>query len=604
MFSIDHFLAPPPLSAIISIFLIAGFDFLGLSLLRTFNVLDYKNTKWVRWQAPIVGGMLLAIILYPLALAHFTSRMFMQLIAILCMFLGIFNVSNAVKCVYTSKKKMSEYWNFFWKSTYAKRLLIFMLVGMCLVALGPATNADALDYHLGFSIAILNYGGIPVIPEWFSSMLSGNGEVLNAMALSLGAEQFGSLLQFASLLSIVSIIYCASNINKKTHNEIKSNAIDLIALAAISAPVILLLIILAGYKLICLLAMTAIQAKFNYILEGTVVITFAFLLMIKRRYFWMSVSITLATIILIMLPPIIWKASVFNTNWGDVLIYPIPGHLPGADIFINSVINSKLSIDSNSHFIFPFSVLIPDSIGSFGSVLGIGWLVLIGFKLEKDLWLWSGMLAISFWLGVIILIAPISARLYMTSYFCLLFILALHPNKNLVRYYDFLKWPIFAQALMTSLAIWVGVLLVFPGALLPSWRIHIMEKYANGYEIMKWADTILPKNAILLNGHRSMALSPREAISSYWLNFVDVESDESKLYLNRLKEKKVSHVLIIGAVDNAGQLANCYGSILAGPGIGHVATRNPFNSKLEYEAWILEFRSEKLPACASKFSKK
>ena len=359
---------------------------------------------------------------------------------------------------------------------------------------------------------------------------------------------------------------------------------------------------LISYSLICLLTMSAMQAKFNYTLEGMILLLVAFLLMIRRRLFWISIYITLFTIILVILPPIIWKAAAFNTDWFDVLIHPLPGKLSGTNFFINNVVNSKLNIDSNNHFIFPFSVLIPDSIGSFTSVIGIGWLVLIGFKLDKDLWLWSGILAISSWLLVIILFAPISARLYMTSYFCLLFILALQPNKNLVRYYNFLKLPIFAQALMTSLAIWFGVFLVFPGALLPSWRTHVMEKSANGYEIMKWADAILPKNAIFLNGHRSMAFSPREAVSSDWLNFVDVKSDESKLYLNRLKEKKVSHVLIIGPINYSSQLSNCYGKTIAGPGVGHLATRNPLNKGSEYEAWILEFNSERLPECAAKLN--
>ena len=631
MFSIDQLLAPPPLSVIISILLIAGLDLLGMLLLQKINFLDYTNLRWIRWQAPIIGAMLLAIFLYPLALFHFTSKLFMQVIAIFCTILGIFYTFKKINAIYISKTKINKYWAKVLEWSFAKKLLIFMLVGMCLVALGPATSADALDYHLGFSIAILNYGGIPIFPEWFNARLSGNGEVLNAMALSLGAEQFGSLLQFVSLLSIVSIIYCARNINIKTHNEIKSTAIDLIALATFSAPVILFLIstakpqmwpiamitfafaliihpsrrklshknILVGYTLICLLAMTAMQTKFNYILEGTVVVAFAFLLMIKRRYFWMLVSITLATIILIMLPPTIWKALAFNTNWWDVLIHPLPGHFPGTDIFINNTINSKLSLDNNSHFIFPFLVLIPDSISSFTTILGIGMLVFIGFKLEKDLWLWSGVLAASICLGIIILFAPISARLYLVPYFWFLFILALQPNENFLRYYDWLKWPIFCQAFLTTLAVWYGVFLLFPGALLPSWRIHIMEKNANGYEIMKWADTALPKNAIFLNSHRSMALSPRKAISSYWLNFINVKSDESMIYLERLKSEKVSHILIIGPADYKGQLSNCYGKKIAGPGIGHFATRNPFNQGSEYEAWILEFRSENLPTCAS-----
>ena len=635
MFSIDQFLAPPPLSVIFSIFLIAGLDLLGMLLLQKINFLDYTNLRWIKWQAPIIGAMLLAIFLYPLALAQLTSKLFMQVIAIFFIILGILHTFRKINTFNISKNKINKYLAEALRWPFAKKLLVFILFGMCLLALGPATSADSLDYHLGFAIAILNNGGIPIIPEWFSSRLSGSGEVLNAFALSLGAEQFGSLLQYVSLLSIVSIIYFSSNINNKINNQNKFNVSNLITLAALSAPVILILIssakpqmwpiamitlafaliihpacrklsrlnVLISYSLICLLTMSAMQAKFNYTLEGMILLLFAFLLMIKRRFFWISLYITLFTTFLVILPPIIWKAAAFSTDWFDVLIHPLPGKLPGTDIFLNNAINSKLSIDSNSHFIFPFSVLFPDSIGSFGSVLGMGWLVLIGFKLEKDLWLWSGILLISSWLSVIVLFAPISARLYMTSYFCLLFILALQPNKNLGSYYNFLKLPIYSQALITSLAIWFGVLLVLPGALLPSWRMHVMEKSADGYEIMKWADTILPKNAIFLNGHRSMAFSPREAVSSDWLNFIDVKSDESKLYLNRLKEKKVSHVLNIGPINNTRQLANCYGSILAGPGIGHIATRNPFNSKLEYEAWILEFRSDKLPACAGKFSK-
>ena len=223
MFSIDQLLAPPPLSVIISILLIAGLDLLGMLLLQKINFLDYTNLRWIRWQAPIIGAMLLAIFLYPLALAHFTSKLFMQVIAIFCTILGIFYTFKKIKAIYISKTKINKYWAKVLEWSFAKKLLVFMLFGMCFLALGPATNADALDYHLGFAIAILNNGGIPIIPEWFSSRLSGSGEVLNAFALSIGAEQFGSLLQYMSLLSIVSIIYFSSNINNKINNQNKFN---------------------------------------------------------------------------------------------------------------------------------------------------------------------------------------------------------------------------------------------------------------------------------------------------------------------------------------------------------------------------------------------
>jgi hypothetical protein len=115
---------------------------------------------------------------------------------------------------------------------------------------------------------------------------------------------------------------------------------------------------------------------------------------------------------------------------------------------------------------------------------------------------------------------------------------------------------------------------------------------------MKWADTVLPKNAVVLNGHRSMALMPREAISYDWSYYVDETSEEAQLYLNRLKNRGVSHMLVIGSLDKSIPLAPCFGQTIAGPGIGHVATRNPFNQGGKYEAWIVEFDANKLPDCA------
>jgi hypothetical protein len=129
-----------------------------------------------------------------------------------------------------------------------------------------------------------------------------------------------------------------------------------------------------------------------------------------------------------------------------------------------------------------------------------------------------------------------------------------------------------------------------------------MNRHANGYEIMQWADAVLPKDAVLLNGHRSMALSPRDAISfdsSSWIQYVDTNSTESKIYLDRLKSKKISHILIIGKIDYNAPLAKCFGNVVAGPGVGHLATRNPFNQGSNYDAWILEFESARLPECAT-----
>lgn len=92
-FGLDANIAYPPLSVIYSVLLIFGCDLLGFYILKLFesSLGQIKNT-WIRWQAPIMGALLLSIVLYPLALLGLTSRTFMKNAAFLFAALGLINV--------------------------------------------------------------------------------------------------------------------------------------------------------------------------------------------------------------------------------------------------------------------------------------------------------------------------------------------------------------------------------------------------------------------------------------------------------------------------------------------------------------------------------
>jgi hypothetical protein len=188
--------------------------------------------------------------------------------------------------------------------------------------------------------------------------------------------------------------------------------------------------------------------------------------------------------------------------------------------------------------------------------------------------------------------------MYLEPYYWLLIILTLQPTQDALVGYRSLPWIVISQALVVTAAFWLGAMNLLPGALNVAWRTDIMQRSANGYEIMQWADTLLPKNAVVLNGHRSMALMPRDAVAFDWSNYVAMKDDESRLYLKRLKDRAVSHMLIVGSLNMNSPLSQCFGKVLPGPGYGHIATRNPFNQGSKYEAWIVEFDSKKLPECA------
>jgi hypothetical protein len=183
-------------------------------------------------------------------------------------------------------------------------------------------------------------------------------------------------------------------------------------------------------------------------------------------------------------------------------------------------------------------------------------------------------------------------------FFWLLLVLVMQEKKLSFGSCKLFKWPVLVQSGFAISACWICAVTLFPGASLPSWRSAIMDRSENGYEVMQWADQVLPENAVLLNEHRSMALSPRKALSVEWMNFVDMKAPEAEYYLNMMRINQVSHILVLGPIKYDSELAGCYGSVVAGPSVGHLATRNPFNQGGNYEAWILEFESERLPKCA------
>lgn len=626
MFSLDQWVATPPLSALFSLLLIAGLDGLGSWVLRLLGFEVGSHRAWVRWQSPVVGAMLLAIVLYPFALLSLTPLKLMQGIAVVCMGGGLWHLFQNAWLAHGSREKTSTVWSAMCELSRSRMLLFAMLLGMGLLALGPVTNADALDYHMGVAIAILNHGGMPVMPEWFIGRLSGNGEVLNAMALSVGAEQFGSLLQYVSLLGIVGMVLFAGRCAHAQPRAEQEAATDLIALAAFSVPVLLFLIsapkpqmwpiamttlafmlvmhparrdlsrcaALLGFALVCALVMTASQAKFNYLLGGGVVGLLALAAMVRHRLFWSSAGVGLGVATLVMAPPVLWKAMVFQAEWIDVLTNPLPGHLPGTEEFINL---AKGASDMASPLPFPLLMLIPTSLGAFSTLLGIGAVVLVGLRPGRDPWLWAGTIAA---LGMVLasaVLAPPSSRMYLEPYYWLMLIITLQPSREALIKMRWVHWIVFGQAVALVVVAWFGALSTLPGALTPNWRASVMQRAANGYEVMLWADTLLPKNAVVLNEHRSMALMPRDSVAYDWSYFIDITAEESRLYLNRLKDRRVSHMLLIGSLDSSAPLATCFGKTLMGPGVGHVATRNPFNQGGEYEAWIVEFDSTRLPQC-------
>ena len=67
-------------------------------------------------------------------------------------------------------------------------------------ALGPATDADSLEYHLGVPLDWLRHAGAYARPDWLHARLAGLGEAINMLGLAMGTDNLGAVFQATGLV--------------------------------------------------------------------------------------------------------------------------------------------------------------------------------------------------------------------------------------------------------------------------------------------------------------------------------------------------------------------------------------------------------------------
>jgi hypothetical protein len=570
--------------------------------------------------------MIISIFLYPLIIMSIANIIILKLTAIFLLLLGALNILSWI--IIFLKIEDKNFINRPYKSIY-ELVIYFIFFSLFLIALGPLTNADSLDYHIGFAIEILNNNSMPFHPEWFTGRHASNGEILNALGLAIGSEQFGALIQLGSLLSITALIWPKRDLNQPNINS----SHWIVVLAAITCPVIIFLVSSAKpqlwpvamtsfafyiflssssktitskelnnkFILVCMLCMCASQTKFNYLLGGSLAGFLMLCLMVKNKKILSTLVIFFITFFIIVIPPMLWKLDTLDTSIFEVLTNPLPGQIPGTE---NAVNRWRLEPDVDSFLPFPLSIFIPTSISAITASLGIG--VILIFYIRQGINFFTNIAIITIILFIVlnIILAPPAARTYLEPYFWGLILCSHFIKLHNLKFPRYIKFLINAQACFFIILSFTSMIILFPGAVTQELRERTMTQKANGYNLMSWADSILPEDAILINNHRSMALVPRQAFNNfYWVHYVDLTSKDALYFLNRIKKLSPTHILVTDEFINQKLdkriLKNCYGKLIAGPVRMSKASRNPFNevNSHEYNAWIYEFNHELLPKC-------
>ncbi|KAK2620015.1 DUF1420 family protein [Leptospira interrogans] len=662
-FGLDANITYPPLSVIYSILLILGCDFLGFYILKLFenHLGEIKNT-WRRWQAPLTGALLLSVSLYPLALFGFTSRLFMESVAFLLVILGLINLRGFIKKIKSnkdilsiSKQNLDRSLNFniqtdleqqkrpffLFKEKYSfmdkfalidinKFLNLFiklLLVAYGLLALCPVTNADSLDYHIGVAIEILNQGKMPAFLGWFHGRLAGSGEVLNALGLAIGAEQFGSLLQFSGLLGIYGILAFYSFLEKDLANDgsvwreiiiiaflsspvlvflVSSSKPQLLQVGMTSFAVVLLLEIISKAKtdknklsifiLICILIMSTTQAKFSFFLSAFLIGLCSLILLGSIRLYIYGVLIGIFFLILIIFPSVFWKIKNFDSSMIDAILAPLPGPWPGVRSFESVLRNYR-----DSTLDFPLSLLIPNTFGVVTTIIGSGLFLVIFVKPIANLQTFVLSFIIIIFVILGILLGQKASRFFLEPFIWILIsLIVIDPIKiqNLKFTRNVIGFLVILQAGLTFGILLLGIYQLLPGVFSIQSREKVMNQYSNGYNLMKWTGSVLPKDAVLLSQHRSVALSERKTLSLDWAKFVNFDSIIASPYLREIKDENVTHILILGEISKDSPFFGCIGNVI-GKTKSQIAMRNPLAPKDHFTAILAEFRINNLSQCSN-----
>lgn len=606
IFGLDANVAMPPLSAFLSLLLVAGVDAIGLLLLRSFPLGSRCNALWLRWQAPIAGAAIVSSMVFLLSLAEYFPRQFATHLATSIAIGGVVSIILHGRAAIRSIKMLR-------KSAEDRLLVAIALLATLygLLALCPITEADALDYHVGVALEVLNFGAFPARPEWFHSRLAGSGEVLIALGFAIGAEQFGSLLQLCGLYAVFAIFIFPWQRHDPSSKWLALALLSTpVFIAWVASPKPMLLpaamttsaLIMAhqvlnnvchlttlkncrnAFVLICLLTMSASTMKLNFMMSGGVVGVYASFLLLRRNGWRMVIGIGLPMFFILIIPFAYWKWSHFGGTFNLLQIFP--GDWPGTAEFDKMLRNYR-----DTQVPFPLSLLIPSNIGTFSTVLGAGLIYLVSIvrwnKIDA-----RGVIVASIIVTVGgYIFGQRNSRFFLEPFYWVLIAYRLEllskENGRLVEGVV-LRVVISAQYVLVTIAILAGLIMLFPGALTANWRQTTMLNRANGYKVMKWIDQVLPPDAVVVTHIRSIALSPRSSIPNDWREHVEISSQGEKIYNNIIYLKRPTFVLVAGERGSSAPEVVCAPEVFAGPFSSSVSTRNPFNVGDSYSAWLMK----------------
>ena len=602
-----NFILPAPFSLLVAILMMIGTYKLGGLLLSNKSLGDvFQKISNINFQKLLAGHVASLLILFPLIVIFKNSNFFLKSFAWLLILLSLIEIFNFFKDI----KKIEFNTLFKDKFLFLNALILTLYL---LLTSSPETSADTLDYHIGTALNILRFDSYIFLPEWFTSIQSGIGEILIALGYSAGSEQYGSLIQFSSLLSISGIIF------KICENKKFFNSKYIANLIVISCPVLLFLtsgskpqlffsallfvalsIILSddkknklfSYFIICLLVFISIAGKFSFNLSGFLIWAFATFKFLSIKDSLKLFLLTILCFLFILFPFVYLKWSNLGGNFISYFFTPFPLHLPGYENFLEH-------IRSPTYVKFPYFLFYNTSLSrisetlAFSSILLVFLIYNLNFKniLKNNL----------IYLVLIIFLYFLISNLYASPNARYYFDVILWSVLGIKYFYknienNFLKLILLIQPIIITCILLFSVLNFFPGSLSVDYYHKVKNKFAFQYSGLSWVNENIPDNTSIIINARPISIYKDFATSGTFMNFT--YKDESLYYREILKARKPKYLISFGKQPRFDHLEGCVTALYKKKDkVGFHATRNIFGRGDYYNVYIHKLDHEKLPEC-------
>lgn len=599
---LEDLLLPAPLSAVMAVLIVAGLAHLGWRL--ALRICRERATG-----LDFAGGFILvtactAGLVHGLAMAQLSTINVLRVGGWALAAAGAYEMvrhgrSRLAVLVAAIRKDLSE---LHWVGRAG--LMLACLCALCLVlaALGPPTDADSLDYHLGVPLDWLRHGGAYPRSDWLHARLAGLGEALNMLGLASGTDVLGALLQASGLFVVTATV---AGMARGADNRVFAILITL------TTPVLLSLVPTQKPQLLPVAASTlglvilvsradkpdlwalavafgsvafSMGCKYSFLITGGVVM-FAGLAIAWRRNMLRVAMIVAMVALAVLVVPLMVRNTLFHGDPISPLLENIRAHPDPEVVAFAKHLRDRGGERSLVRFLLlPFEFGATIAPGLVSTVLGLGVFALITIgRLQTAGW----------WLVIcsIVAMAPLladgqlAARFFLEPY---LWIASAVVATEWTRSRGVLFRALVLQAFLMACIAGYGAVSLFPGSLSVQLRDSVMRSAANNYAEARWLDKVLPADSIILTRMRSRALLPRPFVSyESYLPGIASEYQREKL-CKLIVHHGVTAAIFDPSLDNLVIESVRNPRILAGPKTFQIASRNPWNAGSKYSVQVYD----------------